>query len=148
MELLKNNPEWFFSSEGEKSFSQLNTLEDRAVFIYSYLKTVASRKLDENSFLFKVAFLFADAIYSSDVAYAKYPDIIDAQKNPFVKFLKTADYTLNDFVAYCILLAILHEKVDPYNDSEWIYDSNMLKQSRFVCFSQEYQDISDGFQMV
>lgn len=127
MQLINKESSWFLSPEGENEFSQLNTLEERTVFIFSYLKTTVSSKIDDNC-IFKLAFLFADAIYSSEVAYAKYPDMIDVAKNPFLEYFCSVDYTCDEFGIYCVLLAILHGKANPYDKSDWIYNSGLFVQ--------------------
>ncbi len=145
MELIKKNADWFLSAEGQKVFEGCKGIEDRAVFIYSYLKTVSCESLHKEEFLFRVAFLLADAVYSSKAPYASFPALLDGAKNPFVAYVKNAKKIYDTQATYCIFLSILHEFVDPFNPSEWIYDQTLFKNGGYIekmkekdqCFIEE-----------
>lgn len=122
MELLKKEKAWFLSDEGGKKFAALDSLEERTIFIYSYLKTIAHESFEENKTLFKLAFFIADAVYESDITYSKYPEILKAESNPFVAFLANAQKFSGNEKTYIILTSILHNKANAFNKSEWIYD--------------------------
>ena len=129
MELIKTTSDWFFSRDAAAQFAQLGTLEDRAVFVYSYLKTVAQGDWDRDDRLFGMAFLMADAVYSSPLPYAKYPDLIDPAKNPFVSFVAKANggaYSSENFLA--VLLMLLHGKMEAFDASSWIYIQNQSEE--------------------
>lgn len=126
MELLKRNKEWFLSAEGEKAFFALSSLEDRTVFIYSYLKAAVNPCFEEDNTLFKLAFFFADALYGSDKPYGNYPAILSPESNPFLQYLTKAKTFDGKKILYVILTAILREKVNTANDGEWIYDGEYL----------------------
>ena len=84
MELLKRDSAWFLSPAGSKVFSDLTSLEDRSVFLYSYLRTVAKPEFEQDRILFKIAFFLADGVMGSSLPYQSYPDVIHPGKNPFV----------------------------------------------------------------
>lgn len=132
MELLNKETQWFFSEEGIRSFQALRSLEDRSVFLYSYLKTVANERLEKDNLIFKTAFFIADALYGSSVAYAEYPDVIDKTKNPFVAYLANLKEPCPLEVVYCAFIAILHGLVDAFNPSEWIYDRKYSKKDNML----------------
>ena len=121
MKLIEKEESWFLSKNGFEKYSMLSSLEERTVFIYSYLKMVVNMCFENDNTLFKMAFLFADAIYNSDVQYALYPQIIQ-QENPFFAYLQNADNCLDNKNMYIVLTSILHDKVDPKKMGEWIYD--------------------------
>lgn len=125
MELLKYDAAWFLSKAGCNMFDSLKSLEDRSVFIYSYLKKIANAEFDQDSILFKAAFFLADAVLGSSLTYSSYPDIIDPAKNPFVAYLAHAEHCPGAEAMYSIFLSILHGVADPAKRNEWIYDENM-----------------------
>lgn len=127
MELLKKEARWFLSQGGAEKFSALSSLEERIIFIYSYLRVVANKEVDENNLLFKMSIFFADAVYHSNVEYSKYPYIVQPEHNPFMAYLMNADSSQNDQVLYLIFTSILHDKVNVSKKSEWIYDNKLLK---------------------
>lgn len=127
MELLHKNKEWFLSGEGEKAFFALSSLEERTMFFYSYLKTAVKDRFDKGNTLFKMAFFFADAIYTSETPYSQFPTILDADSNPFLQYLENADKFYGNEITYMIFTAILQEKVNVTDMSEWIYDGDFLK---------------------
>jgi len=116
------------SESGGKAFSSLQTLEDRSIFLYSYLKNVSSKDFEKNQLLFKIAFFLADAILGSSLPYASYPDLLDPKKNPFVAYLTTAKLCPDTQTLYCIYLSVLHNIADPMNGNEWIYDEQIYEQ--------------------
>jgi len=125
MELLKKDKTWFLSTEGTEKFLVLSSLEERTIFIYSYLKTVVNKSFEKNNTLFKLAFFFADAIYNSNTKYATYPQILQSE-NPFLSYLMNADACYDNEKIYLILTSILHQKVDPAQKNEWIYNKQIL----------------------
>lgn len=129
MELLKKDTKWFLSVEGEKAFFALSTLEERATYIYSYLKTVVDPSFEEDNTLFKMAFFFADAVYRSSKPYRTYPAVLIAEHNPFLQYLQKAKEFDSNKILYVILTAILQGKVDTADDGEWIYDTEYLADS-------------------
>jgi len=130
MELIKKEKSWFLSKEGIENFSALSSLEDRTIFIYSYLKTVVNECFEKDNTLFKMAFFFADAIYNSKEKYATYPEVVQ-QDNPFFAYLEKSDSYHGQRELYLILISILHDKVDPLKRDEWIYDKDFWENEDF-----------------
>ena len=125
MELLKYDAAWFLSKAGCNMFNSLESLEDRSVFMYSYLKQIANGEFEQDGILFKAAFFLADAVLGSSLSYSSYPDILDPAKNPFVTYLDCAERCPGAGAVYSIFLSILHGVADPAKHNEWIYDENM-----------------------
>lgn len=132
MELLKKETKWFLSQEGAERFSALSSLEERIIFIYSYLKGVVNENFDKNHMLFKMAFFFADAVYNSNEEYAKYPQILQKEHNPFMAYLMNESTRQNDKKTYLILTSILHQKADASKKTEWIYDKSILGSKEYL----------------
>ena len=132
MELLKKDTMWFLTDEGGKQFAALSSLEERTIFIYSYLKTLTNESFEKDKTLFKMAFFIADAVCSSDVDYNKYPEMLNTKSNPFVAFLANAPKYYGKEKTYVILTAILHNKVNPFDKSEWIYNEAVIESDSFV----------------
>lgn len=126
MELLKKDNAWFLSDEGSKQFAALSSLEERIIFIYSYLKTISKESFEEEKTLLKIALFIADAVYNSDLSYSKYPEILKADSNPFVAFLQNSITFSGKEKTYVIFTAILNNKANAFNKSEWIYDREIL----------------------
>lgn len=131
MELLKQSAAWFSGEAACKQYAELKTLEDRSVFLYSYLKQIASETMDQKGYVFKVAFFLADAVASSTLPYAAYPALIDAEKNPFVALLKTLKKPYTNEAMYCVMMAILYGAADALNPNEWIYDASEFEETRY-----------------
>lgn len=125
MELVKHDSQWFLSEAGSKAYSALKTLEERSVFLYSYLKQIAKADFEEDQLLFRVAFFFADAISGSALPYNTYPALIDPEKNPFAAYLKNTDYFPGRQAVYCVFLSILHGIANPFQQNNWIYDKTL-----------------------
>lgn len=96
------------------------------MFFYSYLKASVKDHFDKENTLFKIAFFFADALYSSKKPYGRYPQILDPNRNPFLQYLENTDNYYGNETTYTIFTAILQEKVNTADLSEWIYDANFL----------------------
>lgn len=132
MELLNKNKEWFLTTEGEKAFFALSSLEERTLFFYSYLKSAVKACFEKENSLFKIAFFFADALCSSNKPYSQYPAILKSDSNPFLRYLENADKFHGNEITYMIFAAILQEKADVANGNEWIYDDDFLSSEDLV----------------
>ena len=131
MELLKYDASWFKSAAGQSYFSQLHTLEDKSVFMYSYLKKLAPAEFDKDQILFKTALFLADAVYGSALPYGAFPNFTDPQKNPYIAYLSTATNPPQPMVLWAIYASILHGTVDPVQRDSWIYqkfDGDLLSE--------------------
>lgn len=131
MELIKKEKNWFLSEEGGNFFAALSSLEERTIFIYSFLKSTVNENFDKKNTLFKIAFFFADAVYNSDKPYSKYPQILNPEINPFLQYIEKADNFYGNEKTYIIFTAILQEKVNSANNDEWIYNNSLLKSDDF-----------------
>lgn len=131
MEVLQKETAWFLSDEALKQYAALSSLDERVVFLYAYLRTIAHENLEKGQTLMKIAFLLADGVSKADVLYAAYPALIRPEQNPFVAYVKNAKYVPEAPRMIAVMMAILQEKVDPRNGSAWIYDRDILSKDKF-----------------
>ena len=125
MELINHEAPWFLSSAGCNAFASTKTLEDRSVFLYSYLKQIAPEDFDKDQVLFRTAFFLADAIMGSTLPYSTYPALINPEKNPFVAYLSNISQYPGAKTVYYIFLSILHGLAMPIRQNEWVYDQQI-----------------------
>lgn len=83
---LQQTAQWFMSGEGRAAYTAANTLLKKTEYFFDYLQTVAKSK-ENRSFLYKLAFVMADAMDKSSLEFAGYPNILDASKNPLVAYV-------------------------------------------------------------
>ena len=133
MEWLKKDTAWFLSAEGEKAYRALPSLEERTLFIYAYLRTVAHKSYETDNALMRIAFLLADGVAErSDAPYKNYPDLLSAEKNPILTYLSKAKQYPGLKPLFVVLLVVLHGEVDPADTSAWIYDAITLQKTDFA----------------
>lgn len=142
MEIINADSGWFLSKEGENAFSALQSLEDRAIFVYSYLKTKVHEGYEQDSSLMKAAFFIVDALYTSNLPYATYPAVISEDKNPFVSYLVKQDKYPGQSRIYYAFLSILHGIADPKRHDEWIYDEELFSSGEV---KQKLKDLGHDF---
>lgn len=124
MKLIAKAASWFLSGEGTGAYAALSSLEERSVFVYSYLRQIVDESFEEDDILFKTAFLIADALCGSALPYGQYPDVINPAKNPFVAFLKNSKKYKNPTGVFFAYLAILQGVVDPMDKTSWVYETS------------------------
>ncbi len=97
-ELNKPDPTfaWFSSEEGARAYREANSVMKKTLYFYDYLQIVSKRgndKLTDFS-LHRLAFVMAHRVAGSSLPYAKYPDILEEDKNPIVRAVKR--FTMDD----------------------------------------------------
>lgn len=143
MELVKQSPAWFTTDAACKAYANLDTLEDRSIFLYSYLRSVSSETMDQQGLVFKIAFFLADAVANSTLPYAAYPDIVDGAKNPFVALMMTLKKPYDNDAMYCVMMAILCGVANPMNQNDWIYDATLFADKK--AYRQKLEALDRGF---
>ena len=143
MELVKQSAAWFSTEAACKQYAELKTLEDRSVFLYSYLRSLSSETMDQSGFVFKMAFFLADAVANSKLPYAAYPDIVDGTKNPFVALMMTLKKPYDNDAMYCVMMAILCGVANPMNQNDWIYDKSLFADKK--AYRQKLESLDRGF---
>lgn len=137
MDMIKQPTSWFRSDAGAKAFSACTSLEERIIFLYSYLKTVIPQKVDDRNLVFKTALFFADAVSASDEEYAAYEKLVDPAVNPFLTYLtKLSKHPGNEQI-YCSFLGCIKGIADPADDSCWIYNPDDLDLSDYLLMIEE-----------
>jgi len=134
MKIISKNQEWFSGNEGQQHFEKCKDLAERSMFIYSYLKAICDEnktKYDHTP-LFKIAFLLADAVFTSELSYAKLPDFLDVQKNPFLAYVKNTPAIIDEEIVYASLLSILHSIANPFSKKEWIFGEEITGKEDLI----------------
>lgn len=147
MDIVNNNTSWFLSDEGTKAFSALNSLDDKTIFIYSYLKKVAyantaCKDNEKEKALLKISLLLADAISQSTAEYSQYPALIDPGKNPYIAYLANARFLGSDAMLFTVFSSILRGFVNPYDMNSWLYNADLKYcDSDFLDYLNENENI-------
>ena len=89
IELLKKGPsvfgavssEWFFSEDGKKAYDEAKTLLQKTMFFFDYLSALDRSSKEIETML---AYILASAVDGSSLEFAKYPDILNPEKNPLI----------------------------------------------------------------
>ncbi len=121
--LTPRTKEWYFSNAGHMAYQQAKTVPDRTKFFYNYLWCISSKK-QKPDFLERIAFIMANSMTPSNLPFARYPNILDGNQNPFVALVESGfvspignnDHDKNfkfEVVDTAVLLAALH------NDNDW-----------------------------
>ncbi len=131
MQLINKPIEWFKGDEAQNTFNGYQSLAGKSIHIYSYLKLITNTGeaerttptgYEKENALFKIAFYLADEVSHSSLPYASYKKLIDPNENPYVAYItKFKEFIDSEklFIAFC---AILHNKVDAFDDTSWIYN--------------------------
>lgn len=123
METINRNIEWFTSDEGLNAINTAADVKQRVNYLHGYLKAFCkkhNKNYDEN-ILFKFSFIFSDALFESGLEFAKAPNILDPEKNPFLKYIQNSGVLDNFPLTYVGVLAIMAGIADPQDKKGWIY---------------------------
>jgi hypothetical protein len=111
--LIPRTREWFFSENGHQAYNKASTVPDKTIFFYNYLCCISPQKKNLD-FLERIAFIMANSMDQSNLPFAGYPNILDKDKNPFIKLAEdgfAAPENNKDFET-AVLLAVLHGEND------------------------------------
>ena len=121
------NKDWFFSSQAEEAYKGLATPGEKAEFFYQYFRCLVNDRINEikeysdiseaRESLSALARIMP-GIENLGEEYSSYPNILDENKNPFVKYILTNDKALS-----------INAKPKHCDDREYI------KQCEDVCFN-------------
>lgn len=138
MDTIMHPTGWYLSAEGVKAYESLSSLEERTLFLYRYLRTVANDSFEKDNALMRIAFLLAEGVANrAGVAYKAYPALITAEANPLVAYLKNAKKYPGRKALYVVLMAVLQGKADPANTGLWIYNDAVLGKSDLADWLKE-----------
>ncbi len=102
-ELKEHSGDWYFSKEGKKTYNEAKTPAKKTMFFFDYLTAVAKSK-DKREVLYRIAYIMANSMDDSSLDFAGYPNILDAEKNPLVKYVKTRQLIGDNNTAFGLLL--------------------------------------------
>lgn len=153
IELLKKGPsvfgavssEWFFSEDGKKAYDEAKTLSQKTMFFFDYLSALDRSSKEIETML---AYILASAVDGSSLEFAKYPDILNPEKNPLIPKKGERFYSPLD------MLESLHKKYEdkPIKDIDinQVYSmcwggsaeiSDVYRLERFIlAFDENYKD--------
>ena len=80
--------DWYFSKAGRKAFENATTPAQKTLYFFNYL-CLAAQEGSNRNVLYKLAYVMSHSVENSSLPYAGYPDIIDPEKNPLVKLVKS-----------------------------------------------------------
>ncbi len=126
MDILNREGAWFLSPEGTAAYEKQQNLEEKTIFIYTYLSKILNESFDKDHTTFKLALFFADAISSAGLPYSTYPELINPAKNPFLAYLVNLGKHPEERIVYYGFMSILHEIADPMMQNSWIYDKELM----------------------
>lgn len=78
--------EWFFSSKGERAYTDANTYFDKFQFIYEYLCALTKQNelLMEEQAIQYTTYVIVECAMCKEFSFSRYPDILQKEKNPFI----------------------------------------------------------------
>ena len=114
---------WYLSPEGGQAYAAAGTLGEKVLFFYKFLLSTVpvfqaetynrisifdeSRKdTDYKGKALSLAWIMADVIAVSRLPYAAWPDVLDEQKNPLLRWLKRDGRTLDELTAEALIDAL------------------------------------------
>lgn len=91
----QQNESWYFSPEGETAYAALSSDLDRMKFFFDYLTLVAKKDVESQdcldlhfTMLYRLAHVMCSSMVNSSLEFGGYPNILDENKNPLVKYVK------------------------------------------------------------
>lgn len=98
-EATKKPDKWYFSREGKEEYDKANTLLKKTEYFYNYLLSLSYHRFQNINYevsykdtMYKLAYVIAHSVDGSSLPFAKYPDILDSEKNPLVYY---AEYEIS-----------------------------------------------------
>ncbi len=134
--------DWFSSPDGKKAFENAKGTMQQTDYFYHYFKALnpATKLADET--LYKMGFIFADALLPSQQPYASKDQILNVERNPFAAYLKNINRPVGAKALCYELLLILLECTDPFDSTSWLYDTARAGYSE-----EEYKKIAEEKQI-
>jgi len=111
MELYKNSgdiaaklkagkdKQWYFSAEGEAAYKSASTQGKKVLYFFDYLCILAGDtcNAEEQKNLYRMAHIMANSMDGSKLDFGGYPNILQAEKNPFIKLVEFIKFTEKGF---------------------------------------------------
>lgn len=119
-----SSKEWFLSDAGRKALADTQTTVELTDYTYHYLKAImANKNLLDDDGVYRLAFMLADSVANSNQPYAGKENLLNETVHPFIAYFQRMNRSLSKKNLCYEMLLILLGAVDPFNSSEWIYDS-------------------------
>ena len=136
---------WYFSPEGEKAYENLSSLAQKTHFFLNYLVTVAKTP-DCRGYLYRIAFVMANSMVDSSLNFGGYPNILDENKNPLVRYIKNEVIVSDEkyMEIYCgKFLCVLHTGTDEQDD---LFISEQKPFTR-ISYCKENEPLTDMYKI-
>lgn len=158
IQLLKNKQEildrlekecreekWYFSTEGKKEYESLSSLAQKTHFFLNYLVSIAKTP-DCREYLYRIAFVMANSMVNSELDFGGYPNVLDEDKNPLVRYIKNETLVSDDEYrgTYCgIFLCVLHTGSEKQSDM-YIYKDKPYTR---ISYCKENEPLTDMYKI-
>ncbi len=101
--LREHDANWYFSKEGENAYKNAQTPAQKTMYFFDYLIAISKSK-NNRDLLYRTAYVMANSMDNSSLEFARYPNILDATKNPLIHYAQNTTLTSKDKTAYGLLL--------------------------------------------
>lgn len=137
---------WYFSPEGKKEYESLSSLAQKTHFFLNYLGSIVKIP-DRREFLYRIAFVMANSMVNSNLDFGGYPNILDKNKNPIVRYIGSISYGIlptekNELVCGT-LLCILHTGTDEQKN---LYINEQKPFTR-ISYCNENEQLTDMYKI-
>lgn len=126
MNFFNRDAAWYASPEGVKTYEGMRTIEERTLFLYSYLQKALHNSFDKDNTTFRFALFLADAVSAAPLPYNHFPALIDPRQNPYLAYLINLGKHPGKRVIYYGFMSILHGIGNAMLRNDWIYDTKLL----------------------
>ena len=126
-----HSTDWYFSPDGKEAYEKLTSLAQKTNFFRDYLMSVAKIPIHAE-YIYRIAFVMANSMVDSKLSFGGYPNVLNEDKNPLVRYIKNNVFELNDDLGeiYCgTLLCVLHTGSSAGEDT-------------YMCKGQPYEKIT------
>ena len=137
--------EWYFSPEGKKEYESLSSLAQKTHFFLNYLVSIAKAP-DCREYLYRIAFVMANSMVNSELDFGGYPNVLDEDKNPLVRYIKNETLVSGDEYrgTYCgIFLCVLHTGSEEQSDM-YIYKDKPYTR---ISYCKENEPLTDMYKI-
>ena len=132
----KHGADWYFTKEGEKAYTDAKTPAQKTMYFFDYLQAVVESTDIVEEIVYSVAYVMANSVDSSSLDFAGYPNILDTDKNPLIKCLKTPKFSMEQAVEKGIkLMLALDDEAGVVLDYALELEYKYLDDSFFLCLS-------------
>ncbi len=101
---------WFCSAEGRQAFDSATTVADRVLLLLKFLRSTVpvfeDQSKDKDNYAYRIAWIMADSMVYSGLAFSGWQNIIDGEKNPLLYWLRQPSVTIESINASSLISAL------------------------------------------